>query len=213
MSVRPQSSVSSTSRASSRSWISCACSSSSPASCMSSESSERFTQPLVSPCATSASRRACTSGSMAIDRGMAGSPGRSTSVGARVSRARPGEVSLACRRPAAAPALEVVGDDVAGLERRDEPLDLVLHVGLHHALEVAHQRLGAAVELLVEALDDVLVEDTAPVPLAVGAAQRDLPLRLADLLPVHRVDELGVAGPAHVQVLGRLGGGGGGGGG
>ena len=55
--------------------------------------------------------------------------------------------------------LEVLGDDVAGLERGDEALDLLLHVGVHQALEVADERLGAAVELLVEALDELLLED------------------------------------------------------
>src|SRR3954447_21379987 len=102
--------------------------------------------------------------------------------------------------------LEVLGDDVAGLEGGDEPVDLVLHVGLHQVLEVAHEGLGAAVELLVEALDDVLVEDAGPAPFAVRAAEGDLPVLGAGLLPVDRVDELGVAGPAQVQVLGRLGG-------
>src|SRR4051812_22885833 len=102
--------------------------------------------------------------------------------------------------------LEVLGDDVAGLEGGDEALDLVLHVGLHQVLEVAHERLGAAVELLVEALDDVLLEDADPVPLAVRAAEGDLPVGVTGLFPVHRVDELGVARAAHVQILGRLGG-------
>ena len=82
---------------------------------------------------------------------------------------------------------------MAGLEGVDETLDLVLHIGLHHALEVAHQGLGATVELLVEALDAVLLEDAGAGPLAVRAAQLDLPVRLADLFPVDRVDELGRA--------------------
>src|SRR4051812_29119339 len=102
--------------------------------------------------------------------------------------------------------LEVLGDDVAGLEGGDEPVDLVLHVGLHQVLEVAHERLGAAIELLVEALDDVLLEHAGPAPLAVRAAEGDLPVLGARLLPVHRVHELGLARATHVQVLGRLGG-------
>ena len=65
---------------------------------------------------------------------------------------------------------------------------------VHQALEVADERLGAAVELLVEALDDVLLEDAGAAPLAVRAAQRDLPVRGAGLLPLDRVDEVGAAG-------------------
>src|SRR3954447_5057788 len=198
----PQSSVSSTPRASMRSWISCDCSSSSPASWTMSESSERFTQPLVSPCATSASRRAWRSGSIAIL--LRGWPDRGTAK--RRWRAP-------CRqldRPRLAGGregvgLEVLGDDVAGLEGGDETLDLVLHVGLHQVLQVAHERLGAAVELLVEALDDVLLEDAGAGPLAVRAAQHDFPVRVAGLFPIDGVDELALARAAHVQVLGRLG--------
>ena len=57
------------------------------------------------------------------------------------------------------------------VERLDEAIDLLLHVGVHQALEIADERLGAAVELLVEALDELLLEDAGAVPLAVGAAQ------------------------------------------
>ena len=89
-------------------------------------------------------------------------------------------------------------------ERGDEALDLLLHVRLHEALQVADQRLGAAVELLVEALDDVLLEDAGAGPLAVGAAKRDLPVRGARLLPLGGVHELGVAVRADVQVGGLL---------
>ena len=53
----------------------------------------------------------------------------------------------------------------------DEALDLLLHVGLREALEVADERLGAAVELLVEAVDRLLVVEADRAPLAVGAAQ------------------------------------------
>src|SRR3954468_2553162 len=91
-------------------------------------------------------------------------------------------------------ALEVLGDDVILGQRRGEALDLVLHVGVRQALEVAHQRLGAAVELLVEALDELLLEDAAADPLAVRAAQRDLPVDRAGLLPLGRVDQAGLAG-------------------
>ena len=101
--------------------------------------------------------------------------------------------------------LEVVRKDVIGLERVHEPLDLILHVGVHHALEVAHELLGAAIELLVEALDHVLGEDPGAVPLAVGAAQRDLPMGRAGLVPLDGVDQVGAAGAADVKVLADLG--------
>ena len=71
---------------------------------------------------------------------------------------------------------------------------------MHEPLEVADERLGAAVELLVEALDDVLLEDAGAGPLAVGAAKGDFPVRRARLLPLDGVDELGVAVRADVQV-------------
>src|SRR4051794_11502814 len=100
--------------------------------------------------------------------------------------------------------LEVLRDDVAGLEGGDEALDLLLHVGLHQALEIADQGLRAAVELLVEALDDVLLEHARAAPLAVGAAQRDLPVGVAGLVPVDGVDQLGVARLADVEIRDRL---------
>ena len=101
--------------------------------------------------------------------------------------------------------LEVVGEDVISVERGDEALDLILHVGVHHPLEVADESLGAAVEHLVEALDDGLLEDAGAAPLAVGAAQRDLPMGRAGLVPLDWVDQVRAAAPAHVQVLAALG--------
>ena len=79
-----------------------------------------------------------------------------------------------CRscRTAQRAALELVADGVVDRysarspsarwvrgERGGEALDLVLHVGVREAREVLDQALGAAVELLVEAIDDGLVED------------------------------------------------------
>src|SRR6476659_6963619 len=100
--------------------------------------------------------------------------------------------------------LEVLGEDQVVIERLDEAIDLLLHVGVHQSLEIADERLGAAIELLVEALDELLLEDPAAVPLTVGAAQGDLPVHRARLVPFRGVDEVGVAGRAHVQVLNRL---------
>ena len=45
--------------------------------------------------------------------------------------------------------LEVFGEDRVGVERRGEPLRLVLHVRLHEAAKVTDERLGAVVEHLV----------------------------------------------------------------
>src|SRR3954452_14630269 len=107
-------------------------------------------------------------------------------------------MAKSCRRRdyraagAASLGLEVLRNDVAGLEGGDETLDLLLHVGLHQVLQVAHERLGAAVEVLVEALDDVLLEDAGAAPLAVRTAQRHLPVGVTGLFPVDRVDELGL---------------------
>ena len=74
--------------------------------------------------------------------------------------------------------------------------------------EVLDQRLGAAVELLVEAVDGGLVERADLAPLAVRAAQHDLPVRRGGLLPVDRVHEVAVALGADVQVVDRGGSGG-----
>src|SRR5207237_1398962 len=55
--------------------------------------------------------------------------------------------------------LEVLGEDEVVIERADEAIDLLFHVRVHQALEIADERLGAAIELLVEALDKLLLED------------------------------------------------------
>ena len=55
------------------------------------------------------------------------------------------------------------------------------------------QDLGADVELLVEAVDGGLVERVDLAPLAVRAAQEDLPVRRGGLLPLDRVHEIAVA--------------------
>ena len=96
--------------------------------------------------------------------------------------------------------LKVVGEDVISVERGDEALDRVLHVGVHHPLEVADESLGATVEHLVEALDDALLEDAGAGPLAVGAAQRDLPMGRAGLVPLDGVDQVAAAGGADMQI-------------
>src|SRR3954453_14711009 len=107
-------------------------------------------------------------------------------------------------------ALEVHRPDGVGLERRGQAVDLLLHVGLDQTLEVLEDVLGAAVELEVEAVDGRLVEDVHLAPLAVRAAQEDLPVRGRGLLPLDRVDQVAIALRAEVQIA-DLGGGGSGG--
>ena len=107
------------------------------------------------------------------------------------------------RSPTATPSgdgSEVHRPDGVGGQRAREALDLLLHVGPGQALEVAHERLGAAVELLVEAVDRVLVVEADRVPLAVGAAELDLPVRRRGLLPLDGIDEGLVALGAEVEV-------------
>ena len=70
---------------------------------------------------------------------------------------------------------------------------------MDQALEVVDQAVGAPVELLVEPLDGLLVEDVGMRPLAVGAAEGDLPALAVDLAPLDGVDELRVAVAANVE--------------
>ena len=79
--------------------------------------------------------------------------------------------------------LEVFRQDGVGPEGADEALDLLGHVGAHQPLVVAGECVGAAVELLVEALDGVLGEDALPVDVAVGAVQQDAPVLRARTPP------------------------------
>ena len=97
--------------------------------------------------------------------------------------------------------LEVLGKDLVRLEGGREAVDLVLHVGADQDVEIVEHRLGAAVERLVQAVDDLLAVAAAAVPLAFGAAEGDMPLALARRRPVGGVDEVRVAGGADVQVV------------
>src|SRR5262249_1731108 len=100
-----------------------------------------------------------------------------------------------------ASGLEVHREDLIGPEGTREALDLVLHVGVHEPLEVTHERLGAAVELLLEAIDELLLEDPAADPGAVGAAERHLPVLGAGLGPLHGVHQVRRAARADVEPL------------
>ena len=90
---------------------------------------------------------------------------------------------LRLRRRAERRGLEVLGQDVPGGDRADEALDVLFHVGAGELAQVGDERLGAAVQLVVEALDRVFLEDVRDRPLAVRAAQADLPAGAAGLVP------------------------------
>ena len=95
--------------------------------------------------------------------------------------------------------LEVEGNDVVGRERADEALDLGLHVLARQLLERLDQLIGRIVQGAVVALDRVLVVLGAVRPLALGAAQLELPVARDRLVPVDRVDEAGGAVGADLE--------------
>ena len=104
------------------------------------------------------------------------------------------------RRPLRAERLEVFGEDRVGAEGGDEALDLVLHVRLGQPLEVAHERLGAAVELVVEAVDGRPGRRCrARSTRSWGSAGGPPSASGRALRPLHRVDELALAVGADVQ--------------
>src|SRR5262245_3430272 len=89
--------------------------------------------------------------------------------------------------------LEVLGEDLVRLEGGGEALDLLLHVGANQDVEIVEHRLRAAVERLVQAVDDLLLIAAAAVPLALRAAEGDVPLALTRRRPIGGVDEVRVA--------------------
>jgi hypothetical protein len=89
---------------------------------------------------------------------------------------------------------------VPGRQRGDEALDVFFHVRPGELAQVGDERLRAAVERLVEAMDRLLLEDVREMPFAVGAAQADLPAGAVGLFPRDGVDQLGRALGAHVDV-------------
>src|SRR3954452_1712245 len=95
------------------------------------------------------------------------------------------------------------------MESADEAVDLLCHVRAHQPLVVAGQRVRTAVELLVEALDGVLGEDTLAEYVAVRAMEENAPVLRAGLFPLDGVDQLAATVEANVQGLIRLRGGGG----
>ena len=76
------------------------------------------------------------------------------------------------------------------MQGADEALDLLFHVRPRQQAKVVEQLLRAAVELVVEAIDERLAEDPPTGPRAVGAVEVDAPVLALRGLPVDRVDEL-----------------------
>jgi hypothetical protein len=72
-------------------------------------------------------------------------------------------------------------------------------------LQVAEQRTGGAVELLVELLYGCLLEHAFAAGLAFGAAQDDSPVPRSFLDPIQRVHEIPGAVEADVQGIGDTG--------
>ena len=111
---------------------------------------------------------------------------RSAGAGRRRQRRRPRQPwSTALRRRLQSRAQRAAprspGEDVVGVSARRSARPR-LPCSRASCAEVAHERLGAAVELLVEAFD-ASCSKTPSRPLAVGAAQGDLPVPRAGLLP------------------------------
>jgi len=96
--------------------------------------------------------------------------------------------------------------DRVGLQGRDEAIHVLSHVRASETAEVGCELFHAAVQFLVELIEDVLVEDAAAGPVAVRAVEVDVPLVGALLFPVGRVDELRVAVESDVKALSGSGG-------
>src|SRR5215211_43083 len=96
-------------------------------------------------------------------------------------------------------ALEVLGEDVVRPQRVDESLDLILHVRAGQAGQILNEHVGAAVELDVEPVDDLLGVDAVVAPFAVGAPKFHGPVALVRGSPLERIHEIRPAGLADVQ--------------
>src|SRR4029079_4346403 len=106
------------------------------------------------------------------------------------------------RGPAAPRGLEVHGLDEVRVECADEGLDVGLHVLPGEGVERLDEHVRPAVQHLVEALDLVLRVHGAVAPLAVRAAQLELPAVAVGLAPVDRVDQVALAGRAALEAGG-----------
>ena len=82
---------------------------------------------------------------------------------------------------------------------------LSTHVFMRSTVEPvqrARDRIGAAVERLVEALRFGVVDDDLALVLALGAAQAHPPRVVLDRVPLDRVDEVGAAGGTELEAAG-----------
>src|SRR5215218_7282142 len=95
--------------------------------------------------------------------------------------------------------LEVLGEDVVRVQRVDESLDLILHVRASQAGQILDEHVGAAVELDVEPVDDLLGVAAVVAPFAVGAPKCHGPVALVRGSPLERIHEIRPAGLADVQ--------------
>src|SRR5436305_9445578 len=116
--------------------------------------------------------------------------------------------AIAGPSPRAAGGLEILRQDHVGLERREEAIDLLGHVGLRQPLQVGQHVCQSVVKALLKLLDRHLVVDPFGAPLAVGTPQEKLPMTIGCLAPADRLDKVAMALGAAVQRtalgLGRL---------
>jgi hypothetical protein len=115
------------------------------------------------------------------------------------------------RARAAAPAsgwvatsTEVLGEDAVGSEGGREPIGFLSHVGPDDGAKVPDQLLVAPVSLVVVPVDLVLGVAVPAPPLALGAAEFDVPAAVALLVPADGLHQDGVASRAAVHAIRRL---------
>src|SRR6478609_346100 len=89
--------------------------------------------------------------------------------------------------------LKVKRHDAVALERGAEAVDRLVHVLAGDAVELLDQAVGGVVQHVVEPFDLVRVERIRVAPLAVGAAQGQLPAHLLDLVPLGGMHALAAA--------------------
>jgi hypothetical protein len=111
------------------------------------------------------------------------------------------------RRVALTPTLasEVLWEDAVTRQRHGESICLVLHVRPGEGAEVLDQLLTASIEFLVEFVDLGLGVGIAAPPLTLGAAELDVPVPVALLVPVGGLNQDRIAAGAGVHALGGLG--------
>src|SRR6478609_4637530 len=95
--------------------------------------------------------------------------------------------------------LKVERHDAVALERGAEAVDRLVHVLAGDAVELFDQAVGGVVQHVVEPFDLVRVERIRVAPLAVGAAQGQLPAHLLDLIPLGGMHALAAAPAAQLE--------------